>query len=86
MSDPKSIEQRIRKKIAEQLNVTDEQIKPEASFQDDLGADSLDIVELMMAFEDEFKNELAGEIPESEAEKLKTVGDVIKYVQEHVKQ
>lgn len=85
MSDSKTIEQRVKGIIATQLNVTEEQIKPEASFTDDLGADSLDIVELMMAFEEEFKNELSGEIPESEAEKLKTVGDVLKYIETHVK-
>ncbi len=77
MSD---IEKRVKEIIVNQLNVNEEQITPEASFIDDLGADSLDTVELIMAFEEEFKDEIAGEIPESEAEKLKTVGDVINYI------
>jgi acyl carrier protein len=55
---------------------------PEASFLDDLGADSLDTVELIMAFEDEFKDELQGEIPESDAEGLQTVQDVISYIED----
>ena len=67
---------RVKKIITEQLNVTDEQITPEASFIDDLGADSLDQVELVMALEEEFGNE----IPEEEAEKLQTVGSVIEYI------
>ncbi|MCG8528022.1 MAG: acyl carrier protein [Opitutales bacterium] len=81
MSD-KTIEQRVSEIIVSQLNVNEDQIKPEASFIDDLGADSLDTVELIMAFEEEFKDELNDEIPESDAEKLQTVGDVIKYIQE----
>lgn len=76
----KSIEQRVKDIIVNQLNVNEEQVTPEASFLDDLGADSLDIVELIMAFEEEFKDEIDGEIPESEAEKLQTVGDVINYI------
>ena len=80
MSDQKTIEQRVRASIVNQLSVNEEQITPEASFLDDLGADSLDIVELVMAFEEEFKNELNGEIPEADAEKLKTVGSVIEYI------
>tara|TARA_Y100000588_G_scaffold34237_1_gene33233 strand:- start:251 stop:487 length:237 start_codon:yes stop_codon:yes gene_type:complete len=67
---------RVKKIITEQLNVTDEQITPEASFIDDLGADSLDQVELVMALEEEFGQE----IPEDEAEKLQTVGAVINYI------
>ncbi|BET69591.1 acyl carrier protein [Opitutales bacterium ASA1] len=82
MADNESIEQRVKKIIVNQLNVNEEQITPEASFLDDLGADSLDTVELIMAFEEEFKDEIKGEIPESEAEKLQTVGDVIKYITE----
>ena len=81
MSD-KTIEQRVSDIIVNQLNVNEDQIKPEASFIDDLGADSLDTVELIMAFEEEFKDELQDEIPESEAEKLQTVGDVIGYIKE----
>ncbi|MCD8483223.1 MAG: acyl carrier protein [Verrucomicrobia bacterium] len=79
MSD-KSIEQRVKDIIASQLNVTEEQITPEASFLEDLGADSLDLVELIMAFEEEFSDEINGEIPESESENLKTVGAVIDYI------
>ena len=72
MSD---IEQRVKEIIVNQLNVNEEQITPEASFIDDLGADSLDTVELIMAFEEEFKDQMGGEeIPESDAEKLTTVG------------
>ena len=71
MSD---IEQRVKEIIVNQLNVNEEQITPEASFIDDLGADSLDTVELIMAFEEEFKDQMGGEeIPESDAEKLTTV-------------
>lgn len=81
MSD-KTIEQRVSEIIVNQLNVNEDQIKPEASFIDDLGADSLDTVELIMAFEEEFKDELQDEIPESDAEKLQTVGDVIGYINE----
>ncbi len=76
----KSIEQRVIEIIVNQLNVNEEQVTPEASFLDDLGADSLDTVELIMAFEEEFKDEIDGEIPESEAEQLQTVGDVVKYI------
>ena len=81
MSD-KSIEERVSEIIVNQLNVNEDQIKPEASFIDDLGADSLDTVELIMAFEEEFKDELNDEIPESDAEKLQTVGDVITYIKD----
>ena len=77
MSD---IEQRVKEIIVNQLNVNEEQITPEASFIDDLGADSLDTVELIMAFEEEFKDEIDGEIPESDAENLTTVGKVIEYI------
>jgi acyl carrier protein len=79
MSD-KTIEQRVKDIIVNQLNVTEEQVTPEASFLEDLGADSLDLVELIMAFEEEFSDEINGEIPESEAENLKTVGAVIEYI------
>ena len=82
MADEKSIEQRVSEIIVNQLNVNEEQITPEASFLDDLGADSLDTVELIMAFEEEFSDEIDGEIPESDAEKLQNVGDVIKYITE----
>lgn len=81
MSD-KSIEQRVKEIIVNQLNVNEEQVTAGASFLDDLGADSLDTVELIMAFEEEFSDEINGEIPESEAEKLQTVGDVVTYITE----
>ena len=80
MADQKTIEQRVKEIIVNQLNVNEEQITPTASFLDDLGADSLDTVELIMAFEEEFKDEIKGEIPESDAEKLQTVGQVIDYI------
>ena len=82
MADQKTIEQRVKQIIVNQLNVNEEQITREASFLDDLGADSLDTVELIMAFEEEFKNEIKGEIPEADAEKLQTVGDVITYIEQ----
>ena len=68
---------RVKKIIVSQLNVSEEQVSPEASFIDDLGADSLDQVELVMALEEEFDTD----IPEEEAEKLQTVGSVIQYVE-----
>ena len=77
----KTIEQRVKEIIVNQLNVNEEQITPKASFLDDLGAESLDTVELIMAFEEEFKEELGGEIPEAEAEKLTSVGEVIAYIE-----
>lgn len=78
----KSIEDRVKDIIVNQLNVNEDQVKPEASFLEDLGADSLDTVELIMAFEEEFSDEIDGEIPESDAEKLQTVGAVIEYIKE----
>ncbi len=80
-----TIEQRVKKIIEDQLGKNPEQITREASFLDDLDADSLDTVELIMAFEEEFKDEIKGEIPESDAENLKTVGDVIDYIEERAK-
>jgi acyl carrier protein len=77
-----SIEQRVKEIIINQLDVNEEQVTPEASFVDDLGADSLDIVEMTMAFEEEFDDEIDGEIPESDAERLRTLGDVLKYIDE----
>jgi acyl carrier protein len=74
----KTIEQRVKDIIVEQLGVKPEQVTPEAKFIEDLGADSLDTVELVMALEEEFGNE----IPDEQAEKLQSVGDVIKYVEE----
>ncbi|MEY3001431.1 MAG: hypothetical protein RL648_1645 [Verrucomicrobiota bacterium] len=77
-----SIEDRVKDIICQQLNRNPEEITPEASFIEDLGADSLDLVELIMAFEEEFADEIDGEIPESESEKLQTVGAVISYIKD----
>ncbi|MBN2069731.1 MAG: acyl carrier protein [Opitutales bacterium] len=77
----KTIEQRVKEIIVNQLNVNEEQVTKEASFLEDLGADSLDTVELIMAFEEEFSEEIQGEIPESDAEKLQSVGAVIDYIE-----
>jgi acyl carrier protein len=76
MADP-TIEQKVKDIIVEQLSVNAEQVTPEAKFIEDLGADSLDTVELVMAFEEEF----GIEVPDEEAEKLQSVGDVIKYIE-----
>ena len=70
------MDDKIKKLIEEQLGVESDRIKPEASFIDDLGADSLDIVELVMAMEEEFEVE----IPDEDAENLKTVQDVTEYL------
>ena len=77
----KSIEQRVKDIIVEQLGVKPEQVTPEAKFIEVLGADSLDTVELVMALEEEFGNE----IPDEQAEKLQSVSDVIKFVEEQQK-
>ena len=73
-----AVESKIKTIIAEQLGVKPEEVTPNASFVDDLGADSLDTVELIMALEEEFNVE----IPDEDAEKMKTVGDAIKYIEE----
>lgn len=73
-----ALEEKVKEIIVEQLGVNAEQVTPEASFIDDLGADSLDTVELVMAFEEEF----GAEIPDEDAEKLTTVGAVINYLKE----
>jgi len=73
-------EEKIIELIADRLQVDAEKITPEASFIDDLGADSLDTVELIMAFEEEFGIE---EIPDEEAEKIRTVQDAIDYLKQH---
>jgi len=73
-----SIQEKVKDIIVEQLGVNAEQVVPEAKFIEDLGADSLDTVELVMAFEEEFEIE----VPDEDAEKLQTVGDVYKYVEE----
>ncbi len=80
-----NIEKRVKDIIINQLNVNEEQVTTGASFLDDLGADSLDTVELIMAFEEEFKDEIQGEIPEADAEKLQTVGQVVNYILEKSK-
>lgn len=72
--------EKVRKIIAEQLGIEEDEITMESSFIDDLGADSLDIVELIMALEEEFDLE----IPDSEAEKITTVGDVVEIGRAHV--
>lgn len=72
------MEDKVKSIIAEQLGVKPEEVTPEASFIDDLGADSLDTVELIMALEEEFNIE----IPDEDAEKMAKVGDVLKYVTE----
>ena len=74
----KTIEEKVKDIIVEQLGVNPEQVTPSASFIEDLGADSLDTVELVMAFEEEF----GVEVPDEDAEKLQSVGDVIKYLEE----
>lgn len=71
--------ERIRDIVVEELGVEPEEVTAEASFLDDLGADSLDIVELIMAFEEEFDLE----IPDEEAENIATVQDVVDYIEEH---
>jgi acyl carrier protein len=76
-----SIEPRVKKIVAEQLGVNEADIKNESAFVDDLGADSLDTVELVMALEDEFECE----IPDEEAEKIRTVQQAIDYVSAHLK-
>jgi acyl carrier protein len=73
-----NIQERVKKIIAEQLSVEDQEIKPEASFVKDLGADSLDTVELVMALEEEF----GVEIPDEDAEKIATVQDAFAYIEE----
>ncbi|MCM8819802.1 MAG: acyl carrier protein [Candidatus Omnitrophica bacterium] len=75
-----NIEERVKEIIAEQLGFKKEEIKPESSFVDDLGADSLDTVEVVMALEEEF----GIEIPDEDAEKITTVGEAIKYIEEKV--
>jgi acyl carrier protein len=73
-----AVDEKVKKIIVEQLGVDEEDVTPEASFVDDLGADSLDTVELVMAFEEEF----GIEIPDEDAEKILTVQNVIDYIKE----
>lgn len=72
---------KIKTIIAEQLQIDEDQVTPDASFMDDLGADSLDTVELIMALEEEFDME----IPDSDAEKIRTVQDALNYMESHTK-
>ena len=73
-----AVQDKITEIIVEQLGVKSEEVVPEASFVDDLGADSLDTVELVMALEEEF----GIEIPDEDAEKIQTVGDAVRYIEE----
>ena len=79
MADQKTIEQRVKEIIVNELGVEAEKVTEDASFVEDLGADSLDTVELVMAFEEEFDIE----IPDEDAEKLQTVGDAMRYLKEN---
>ena len=72
-------EERVRKLVCEQLGVKEEEVTPDASFVEDLGADSLDTVELVMALEEEFETE----IPDEEAEKITTMKEAIDYIEAH---
>lgn len=76
-----NIDERVKDLVVEQLGVSQDQVNPQASFIDDLGADSLDTVELVMAFEEEF----GIDIPDEDAEKMVTVNDAIKYLEENSK-
>jgi acyl carrier protein len=75
----KSIEERVKEIISEQLGVEEGEVTPAAKFIEDLGADSLDTVELVMAFEEEFDLE----IPDEDAEKITTVGDAVQYIKDN---
>ena len=79
MADENNIEQKVRDIIVEQLGVNADQVTTDAKFIEDLGADSLDTVELVMAYEEEF----GIEVPDEEAEKLMTVGNVVQYIEDH---
>ena len=72
-----TVQERVKKIVIEQLGVSDDQVKPDASFVDDLGADSLDTVELVMALEEEFN----AEIPDEDAEQIRTVADAINFIE-----
>jgi acyl carrier protein len=77
---PEEIEVKVKELICQQLEVSEEQLKPEASFTDDLKADSLAVVELVLALEQEFKLE----IPDEDTEQIKTVKDAFDYIKSHV--
>jgi acyl carrier protein len=74
-----TVETRVKEIVCEQLGVSDDEVTPQASFIDDLGADSLDIVELVMALEEEYEIEISDE----DAEKIKTFQDVVTYIEGH---
>ena len=74
-----SLEAKLKELIVQQLGVSESEVVPEAKFIDDLGADSLDLVELVMALEDEY----GIEIPDEDAEKIVTVGDALEYIKDH---
>ena len=76
-----TVEERVKQIIVEQLGVDEAEVTPKASFVDDLGADSLDTVELVMAFEEAFEIE----IPDEQAEKIRTVKDAVDYINAHAK-
>jgi acyl carrier protein len=75
----KSVDERVKEIICEQLGVEEDEVTPQAKFIEDLGADSLDTVELVMAFEEEFDLE----IPDEDAEKIVTVGDAVQYIKDN---
>jgi len=76
-----TIAERVKKIVVDQLSVPEDQVTEDVRFIEDLNADSLDLVELIMALEEEF----GADIPDEEAEKLKTVGDAVKYIESHEK-
>ena len=75
-----TVEERVRKIVVEQLGIKEEELKNDASFVDDLGADSLDTVELVMALEEEFETE----IPDEKAEKIRNVTEAVQYIEENL--
>ena len=77
-----AVADKVKKIVVENLSGSEDQVTPEARFVEDLGADSLDLVELVMAFEEEF----GSDIPDEDAEKLTSVGDAIKYIEERSKE
>lgn len=79
MTQEGTVEDQLRRIISENLGVEESEVTPEKSFEDDFNADSLDLVELIMALEEQFKIE----IPEDQAERIRTVGDAMEYVREH---
>ena len=79
--DEQQVYDQVKKVVVEQLGVAESEITREASFVDDLGADSLDTVELVMALEEAFSTE----IPDEDAEKIKTIGDTVSYIMSHAK-